>query len=123
MLNADTLTHYRNGLKALEKTPGIRHLAGNREQQPHLAAPQLYQADVNLLLSGNPLLQEEVFGPVAILVAVEDNRQLAAALESLQGQLTTPCWQTKMITPMRRRWLNGWCTRPGECCLTGIPPG
>lgn len=88
MLNAGTLAHYRSGLKALEGLPGIRHLAGAHEQQPYLAAPLLYQADVNLLLSGNPLLQEEVFGPMAILVAVENCQQLTAVLESLQGQLT-----------------------------------
>lgn len=88
MLNAGTLAHYRRGLAALEQQMGIRHLAGSREEQPYLAAPQLYQADICLLLSGNPLLQEEVFGPVAILIAVENHQQLAAALESLQGQLT-----------------------------------
>lgn len=88
MLNTGTLTHFRSGLAALEKQTGIRHLAGNREEHPYLAAPQLYQADINLLLSGNPLLQEEVFGPVAILVTVENNQQLMSALDSLQGQLT-----------------------------------
>ncbi|MFN1141632.1 aldehyde dehydrogenase (NADP(+)) [Serratia quinivorans] len=88
MLNAGTLAHYRRGLAALEQQMGIRYLAGSREEQPHLAAPQLYQADICLLLSGNPLLQEEVFGPVAILIAVENHQQLTAALESLQGQLT-----------------------------------
>ncbi|MEX3240003.1 aldehyde dehydrogenase (NADP(+)) [Serratia quinivorans] len=87
MLNTGTLAHYRSGLAALDQHEGIRHLAGSREEHPFLAAPQLYQADIGLLLSGNPLLQEEVFGPVAILVTVE-NQQLTAALESLQGQLT-----------------------------------
>jgi NADP-dependent aldehyde dehydrogenase len=88
MLNAGTLAHYRRGLAALEQQIGICHLAGSREEQPFLAAPQLYQADICLLLSGNLLLQEEVFGPVAILIAVENHQQLTAALESLQGQLT-----------------------------------
>ncbi|WP_434462788.1 aldehyde dehydrogenase (NADP(+)) [Serratia plymuthica] len=123
MLNADTLTHYRNGLKALEDTPGIRHLAGNREQQPHLAAPQLYQADVNLLLSGNPLLQEEVFGPVAILVAVEDNRQLAAVLESLQGQLTATLLADEDdhadAAPLAQRLVH----KAGRVLFNGYPTG
>ncbi|MNM59753.1 Alpha-ketoglutaric semialdehyde dehydrogenase [compost metagenome] len=88
MLNTGTLAHYRSGLAALDQHDGIRHLAGSREEHPFLAAPQLYQADIGLLLSGNPLLQEEVFGPVAILVTVENQHQLTAALESLQGQLT-----------------------------------
>lgn len=88
MLNTGTLAHYRSGLAALDQHDGIRHLAGSCEEHPFLAAPQLYQADIGLLLSGNPVLQEEVFGPVAILAAVENHQQLTAALESLQGQLT-----------------------------------
>ncbi|SQI36814.1 NADP-dependent fatty aldehyde dehydrogenase [Serratia plymuthica] len=75
------------------------------------------------MLSGNPLLQEEVFGPVAILVAVEDNRQLAAALESLQGQLTATLLADEDdhadAAPLAQRLVH----KAGECCSTGIPPG
>ncbi|MHA7847288.1 aldehyde dehydrogenase (NADP(+)) [Serratia sp. D1N4] len=88
MLNAGTLAHYRHGLHALDQHPGLEHLAGNQEQQMHLAAAQLYQASSQLLLNDDVLLQEEVFGPVAIVVAVDDQQQLLAALEHLQGQLT-----------------------------------
>lgn len=40
------------------------------------------------MLNADPLLQQEVFGPVAIVVEVADQQQLLAALENLQGQLT-----------------------------------
>jgi NADP-dependent aldehyde dehydrogenase len=41
-----------------------------------------------LLLNGDPLLQEEVFGPTTVVVEVADAEQLAEALRHLQGQLT-----------------------------------
>jgi NADP-dependent aldehyde dehydrogenase len=34
------------------------------------------QADVSLLLRGDPLLQEEVFGPTTVVVEVADAAQL-----------------------------------------------
>ncbi|MBC3212729.1 aldehyde dehydrogenase (NADP(+)) [Serratia fonticola] len=88
MLNAGTRDHYLSGLQRWDQHPQLRHLAGSRAEHPHLAVAHLYQADSGLLLNADPLLQEEVFGPVAIVVEVADRAQLLAALENLQGQLT-----------------------------------
>jgi NADP-dependent aldehyde dehydrogenase len=87
MLNAGTLASYTKGVQALHAHPQIKHLAG-REQQGNQAQPQLFQADVSLLLKGDPLLQEEVFGPTTVLVEVADQAQLLQALQGLHGQLT-----------------------------------
>ena len=87
MLNAGTLRSYAKGLEALHAHPGIRHLAGSTQQGAQ-AQPQLFQADVQLLLDGDEVLQEEVFGPTTVLVEVADQYQLNAALEALHGQLT-----------------------------------
>ncbi len=87
MLNAGTLRSYGKGLTALHAHEGIRHLAGEA-QQGNQAQPQLFQADVSLLLEGDEVLQEEVFGPATVLVEVADTYQLQAALHALHGQLT-----------------------------------
>ena len=87
MLNIGTLGSYSRGLKALHAHAGITHLAGS-EQQGDQAHPQLFKADVSLLLDGDELLQEEVFGPTSIVVEVADQSQLNQALRSLHGQLT-----------------------------------
>lgn len=87
MLNRGTLASYREGLEHLHEHPGIRHLAGV-EQVGNQAQPQLFQADVSLLLNGDERLQEEVFGPVTLMIEVEDQQQLAAAIRALRGQLT-----------------------------------
>jgi NADP-dependent aldehyde dehydrogenase len=87
MLNAGTLGSYANGVAALRTHPGIRHLAG-ASQQGDQAQPQLFQADVSLLLEGDEVLQEEVFGPTTVIVEVAGQAELNAALHGLHGQLT-----------------------------------
>ncbi len=88
MLNAGTLSSYGNGLQKLLAHPGIEHLAGN-PQQGNQAQPQVFKADVSLLINGDAVLQEEVFGPTTVFVEVADQAQLSAALmNGLHGQLT-----------------------------------
>jgi NADP-dependent aldehyde dehydrogenase len=87
MLNAGTLSSYGKGLDKLLGHPEIEHLAGN-PQQGNQAQPQLFKADVSLLLDGDEVLQEEVFGPTTVFVEVADQAQLSAALNGLHGQLT-----------------------------------
>lgn len=87
MLNAGTLKSYSSGLSHLKAHHGIEHLAG-QEQQGNQAQPQLFKADVSLLLAGDQLLQEEIFGPTTIVIEVADKAELLNALSSMNGQLT-----------------------------------
>lgn len=87
MLNAGTLSSYANGVQHLKGHPGITHLAG-QDQQGNQAQPQLFKADARLLIDGDSLLQEEVFGPTTVVVEVEDEAELMRALSGLHGQLT-----------------------------------
>jgi NADP-dependent aldehyde dehydrogenase len=87
MLNAGTLSSYGKGLQKLLAHSDIEHLAGN-PQQGNQAQPQLFKADVSLLINGDEVLQEEVFGPTTVFVEVADQAQLSAALNGLHGQLT-----------------------------------
>ena len=87
MLNPGTLRSYENGVQHLIAHAGIKHLAG-QPQTGNQARPQLFKADVSLLLNGDALLQEEVFGPTTVVVEVDDAQQLAEAIRHLQGQLT-----------------------------------
>lgn len=87
MLNKSTLQSYQKGLDELLAHPKIEHLAG-QVQQGNQAHPQLFKADVSLLLEQDALLQEEVFGPATIVIEVENAEQLSLALAKLRGQLT-----------------------------------
>ena len=87
LLNTGTLDSYCHGLAALLAHPGVTRLAG-REQSGRQAQPQLFKADAGLLLAGDALLQEEIFGPVTVVVEVADCAELMRALSGLRGQLT-----------------------------------
>lgn len=88
MLSATIRESYLHGLQAWEQHPSLRHLAGKIPPSSLQVTAQLYQADAELLLNAEPLLQHEVFGPVALVVEVADLAQMQAVLNNLQGQLT-----------------------------------
>ena len=86
MLNAGTLRSYQCGSQHLQDTDGIRLLAeGAADGQ---APARLFGADQRLLLEGDEVLQEEVFGPASVLIALDDKAALLRGLEAMQGQLT-----------------------------------
>jgi NADP-dependent aldehyde dehydrogenase len=87
LLNSGTLASYCHGLEALLAHPGVTRLAG-QAQTGRQAQAQVFKADASLLLAGDALLQEEVFGPVTVVVEVADRAELMRALQGLQGQLT-----------------------------------
>ncbi|WP_312391890.1 aldehyde dehydrogenase family protein, partial [Pseudomonas sp.] len=122
MLNLGTLASYRQGLEQLHKHPGIRHLAG-AAQGPRQAQPQLFQADVGLLLGGDRLLQEEVFGPATLVIEVADQAQLAAAVQALRGQLTATLIGEAVELP-DYAWLSQLLQdKVGRVLLNGYPTG
>ena len=89
MLNEGTLKSYRTGIDALINEAGFEVIASG--QEPELvsqAKAHLFKADQSVLLSGNPKLQHEVFGPMSIVIAVEDEATLLKGIEALGGQLT-----------------------------------
>ncbi|UWS34418.1 aldehyde dehydrogenase (NADP(+)) [Erwinia pyrifoliae] len=87
MLNRGVLHSYRQGLNAFHQHNGITWLAG-QDQNAQQASAQLFQAEARLLMQGDALLQEEVFGPVTIVVQVSDEAELQQVLNGLRGQLT-----------------------------------
>lgn len=87
MLNAGGLAHYGQGVQALLAHPGVLRLAGG-EQVGTQARAQVFKADASLLLLGERLLQEEIFGPATVVVEVADRAELVRALQALRGQLT-----------------------------------
>ncbi|MGY4526949.1 aldehyde dehydrogenase (NADP(+)) [Pseudomonas sp. TE21394] len=122
MLNAGTLRSYTQGVQRLHQHPGVRHLAG-AEQAGDQAQAQLFQADVSLLLNGDVLLQEEVFGPATVAIAVADEAELRRAVQALHGQLTATLiaepqdlQRFAALVPVLQR-------KAGRLLLNGYPTG
>ncbi|BAU74906.1 aldehyde dehydrogenase (NADP(+)) [Metapseudomonas furukawaii] len=122
LLNAGGLKSYCQGLEHLHRHPGISHLAGSR-QEGGQAHPQLFKADARLLLDGDELLQEEVFGPATVVVEVADQDELSRALHGLRGQLTA----TLIAEPADLATFGGLTAlleqKAGRLLLNGYPTG
>ncbi|MBU3891339.1 aldehyde dehydrogenase (NADP(+)) [Serratia rubidaea] len=123
MLNTATLHHYHQGLNELEQHPGIAHLAGRRDAPAHQACAQLYQAEGRLLLTADARLQEEVFGPVAIVAALDDEQQLQQALNALQGQLTATLLADDADLTAAAPLLACLTHKAGRVLFNGYPTG
>ncbi|XLX40597.1 aldehyde dehydrogenase (NADP(+)) [Ectopseudomonas mendocina] len=122
MLNAGTLRSYANGVAQLSGHAKVSRLAGN-EQAGNQAQPQLFKADVSMLLEGDHLLQEEVFGPTTIVVEVADSAELTRALQSMHGQLTATLIAEREDLSAFRDLLPLLEVKAGRVLLNGYPTG
>lgn len=124
MLNQGTLKSYQQGIDALLNEQGFKCIASG--QAPELisqAQPHLFQADQSVLLSGNPKLQHEVFGPMSIVIAVDDEATLLNGLEKLAGQLTATIIADESDLPQAKELLNLLTRKAGRVLFNGFPTG
>ncbi|HEY5974513.1 MAG TPA: aldehyde dehydrogenase (NADP(+)), partial [Geobacteraceae bacterium] len=87
MLNRGILKHYDDGIERLSRLPGVQLLAGGAMQDDR-AQSAVFLADSSLLHDRQRPLEQEIFGPATVLVAIEDLQELMKLLPGLQGQLT-----------------------------------
>lgn len=123
MLNAPTLAHYEDGVSTLEAHPHIQRLAGSDESVIGRAQARLYQAPASLLLAQDPLLQQEVFGPLAVLVEVADEAELQSILRVIPGQLTATVHAESDDGPLAQRLLPALTEKAGRVLFNGYPTG
>jgi alpha-ketoglutaric semialdehyde dehydrogenase len=122
LLNAGGLCNYSDGLTRLHDHPQIHHRAGN-PQAGIQANPQLFEADAELLINHDELLQHEVFGPVVVVVAVNDRQQLQHALHGLQGQLTATLIAEPADLEIFAELIPVLELKAGRLLLNGYPTG
>ena len=122
MLNAGGLHSYVRGCETLLAHPHITHLAG-QAQQGNQAYAQLFQADVSVLLSGDELLQEEIFGPATVVVEVTDRAELLAALQALRGQLTATLLGEPAELEQSADLVAVLAQKVGRVLINGYPTG
>lgn len=122
MLNPGTLKSYEKGVAALLAHSGVQHLAG-ANQEGNQARPQLFKADVSLLLENDELLQEEVFGPTTVVVEVADEAQLHQALQGLHGQLTATLLAEPADLQRFEAIIGLLEQKAGRLLLNGYPTG
>jgi len=122
MLNTGTLQHYREKVDALASHPAFTLLASG-DAADGCAGARLYQTSASRLLAKDPLLLEEVFGPLAIVVTVDSEAELFAVIHALQGQLTATLHADSDDRELAGRLLPLLSEKAGRVLFNGFPTG
>lgn len=123
MLTPGIHTAYVNGVSGLSKIAGVKQLAsGQTTDAPCAAQAFLYQVDAKTFLS-NPALENEIFGPTSLLIVCDDEAQLLAVAEHLEGQLTAAVHATAADRELAARLMPVLERKVGRILFNGFGTG
>ena len=122
MLNRLILNNYREGIARLTGQQGIAKLA-EAGSAPDRAAACLLRAQPELLRAPAHPLEEEVFGPVTVLVAVKNTEELLEIIPTLNGQLTASLFAAGNDVATCKEIIDALETRVGRVILNDFPTG
>lgn len=113
---------YTKRAKHVLNQPDVKLFAqGNETEACNLGVPQLSITD-GKTFNMNTILQEEVFGPHALIVICEDQNELEQILENIPGQLTFSIFHTEEnIQTSNLFYLSQ--EKAGRVILNGVPTG
>ena len=114
---------YISGVADLAKVGGVKQLAsGLTTDAPHAAQAFLYQVDAKTFLA-NPALENEIFGPTSLLIVCDDEAQLLAVAEHLEGQLTAAVHATAADRDLAARLMPVLERKVGRILFNGFGTG
>jgi NADP-dependent aldehyde dehydrogenase len=87
LLTPGILKAFEQSVAELQTQPEVECLQAAEKAEPFHAAAQVYYCDIADFIN-NEQLQQEIFGPAALMVGYEDVAQLEEMVAQLDGQLT-----------------------------------
>ena len=103
--------------------PAYDEALRNAAKASDVATRGKYYQQAEDLLAQDTLLQTEVFGPLSLLVEVDDVAQLQAVVKALQGQLTATLHAEADDGPLAASLLPLLCEKAGRVLFNGYPTG
>ncbi|MEG0041276.1 MAG: aldehyde dehydrogenase (NADP(+)) [Massilia sp.] len=123
MLTAGIHDAYTKGVTAFGAVDGLQLVAqGTTEGSGCAAQAALYVCDAATYM-GNPALEDEVFGPCAVLVRFTDAAQMLQAAEHLHGQLTVTVHAREGDLDLAAALLPIVERKAGRVLFNGFPTG
>jgi alpha-ketoglutaric semialdehyde dehydrogenase len=114
---------YVSGVTALGSQQGVQLLAqGQATDMPCAAQAALYQVDAAAFLA-NPALEAEIFGPSSLLIVCQDEADMLAVAEHVEGQLTATVHATADDRALAARLLPALERKVGRILFNGFPTG
>jgi NADP-dependent aldehyde dehydrogenase len=121
MLTDGIATAYRDGRDRVAGSAGVQELLGSTCDLRH-ATPYLFVTTGKAWLA-NEALGEEVFGPLGLIVLVEDEDEMQAIARSLKGQLTCTLHMDAGDADLGRALLPVLERKAGRILANGFPTG
>lgn len=126
MLHSGIKLNYSSALLRLADRPGVEWLSGFEtvadDRQDCRAPAALLQTSAESFLA-DPLLAEEVFGPVALLVVCASFDQMMRCASALKGQLTATVHAAEEEEELCRELFTLLERKAGRLLLNGFPTG
>ena len=121
MLTEGIASAYREGQRRVSATAGVRELL-TTSCDTRTAAPYLYVTDARTWLD-NEILAEEVFGPLGLVITVENDAEMLEIARALQGQLTCTLHLDDADTEQGQALLPVLERKAGRVLANGFPTG
>lgn len=123
MLHPNIKANYKKGKDTMQSQSGIQTIAEVSENEnPNFASQALLTVDGKHFLE-NPTLHQEVFGPLSIIVQCENEAELIAILNALEGQLTGTILGEENEVSNYFEVVNALQNRVGRIIFNGAPTG
>lgn len=125
MLHAGIARSYHRGLDSMEKTPGVVSLAMSdteADERKTQGEAVLFATDIDNFLQKKEL-QQEVFGPYALLISAPSIEKLTEAALGLDGQLTATLHATEDDLANAADLISVLERKAGRLIINGFPTG
>jgi len=121
MLTDGIAEAYRNGKARINSSAEVRPILTN-DSEGRTALPNLFETDAGAYLQNNAL-GEEVFGPLGLIVRVQDTAEMETLAQGLHGQLTVTLHMDEGDTEAARRLMPLVERKAGRVLVNGFPTG
>ncbi len=123
MLTAGIHQAYDNAIGKRAGVSGVQLVASGSQEGPGCAArAALYQCDAATFLA-NPALEEEIFGPVSLMIACHNEDEILAVTRHLEGQLTATVHAVESDHALAGALLPLLERKVGRILFNGFPTG
>jgi NADP-dependent aldehyde dehydrogenase len=123
MLTAGIHKAYTSAIAKRSGLESVKLVAqGSTEGQGCAAQAALYRTDASTFLA-NPDLEEEIFGPAALLIACRDEAELLAVTNHVEGQLTATVHANAADRALAAMLLPILERKAGRVLFNGYPTG
>jgi 2,5-dioxopentanoate dehydrogenase len=122
MLSQSIYDNYEHRKKEVLSQSNVTVVSDNITGQGTCGTPTIAKVEASDFIN-NSLLHEEVFGPFSIVVACDDEAQLAQAYDVLEGQLTTSIICESDDYALATSLMEKAMHKSGRVVFNGIPTG